>query len=303
MQGPDHETPITADVRTPSARHAPGRRMDVVLAAVALIGLVAIGLFAWRGALWRESAPSQPSATVPEAAPSAPAPQQARASGPVYPVPAPEAAQALPRLDESDIEMARLLESALGREGLAQLRTTRFVRHAVATIDNLGRDHASAHLWPVNPTPGRFTVQASATGAAVIAPENDLRYAALVRLAESVDVDTVMALYRRVYPLMQQAYEELGYPGRHFNDRVVEVIDHLLAAPEPSEPPALEAVVVRGDTPLARPWQHYVFADPALESLSSGRKIMVRVGLVNERRLKERLRALRAALVALGKER
>jgi hypothetical protein len=103
-------------------------------------------------------------------------------------------------------------------------------------------------------------------------------------------------LYRRIYPLVQQAYEEMGFPGRHFNDRLVAVIDLLLAAPEPAGPVAVEPVVVEGGLTLARPWQHFVFADPELEALPAGQKIMVRVGLVNERRLKERLRALRGAL-------
>ena len=65
----------------------------------------------------------------------------------------------------------------------------------------------------------------------VINPDNSQRYVALVLLAESVDAAAVAAAYRRMYPLFQQAYEELGYPGRYFNDRLVEVIDHLLATP------------------------------------------------------------------------
>jgi hypothetical protein len=40
----------------------------------------------------------------------------------------------------------------------------------------------------------------------------------------------------------------------------------------------------------------YEFADPALESLSSGQKIMLRVGPVNERRLKEKLAEIRGEL-------
>lgn len=312
-QGPDRDAPIVADVRSSasSPRRAPRRRggtLDWALAGVALLGLVAIGLFAWRGALWRDPAPAAaPAAPPPAAEASAPAPVAA-ASGPAYPVPAASEPAALPRLDESDLEIARLLEQALGREAQALLRTTGFVRNAVATVDNLARPHASPTRWPVNPAPGRFqvlTVADPATSATTttISPDNDVRYGALVALAESLDTDTVVALYVRLYPLVQQAYEELGYPGRHFNDRLVQVIDHLLAAPEPASPPAVEALVVRSETPLARPWQHYRFTDPALESLSAGQKIMVRVGLVNERRLKERLRALRAAVVSLGRAR
>ena len=109
-------------------------------------------------------------------------------------------------------------------------------------------------------------------------------------------MDAAARLYGRLYPLFQQSYEELGYPGRYFNDRLVGVIDHLLAAPEPGGAIAVRLVDVQGPEKLTRPWLHYEFADPALEGLSAGQKLLVRVGPVNERRLKARLAALRKAL-------
>jgi hypothetical protein len=41
----------------------------------------------------------------------------------------------------------------------------------------------------------------------------------------------------------------------------------------------------------------YEYADPALESLSSGQKILLRIGAVNARRLKAKLTEFRAELV------
>ena len=49
---------------------------------------------------------------------------------------------------------------------------------------------------------------------------------------QAVDTGRLIAVYVRYYPLFQQAFRDLGYPNGHFNDRVVEVIDDLLAAPE-----------------------------------------------------------------------
>ena len=90
------------------------------------------------------------------------------------------------------------------------------------------------------------------------------------------------ALYRRFYPLFQQAYAELATQG-HFNDRLVGVIDHLMAAPEPAQPPAVHLVEVKGEVPSTRPWVRAEYADESLEvALSAGQKIMVRVGLDNE---------------------
>jgi len=184
------------------------------------------------------------------------------------------------------------------RDMAAFLQMDGLVRRVVATVDNLGREHTPARLWPVNPTPERFAVVGSGP-VQTIGLDNAARYGALVRWIESVDMERAVALYARLYPLFQQAYEELGYPGRYFNDRLVAVIDHLLQAPEPASPVAVKLTEVKGDVPSTRPWVRYEFADPQLQSLSSGQKIMVRVGLENERRLKARLKALRA-LVATG---
>ena len=105
--------------------------------------------------------------------------------------------------------------------------------------------------------------------------------------AEAIDTSRLTGFYVRLYPLLQQAYVELGYPKGYFNDRVIVVIDHLLAAPEPPPP-----------VYVTQPRIVYEFADPALEELSAGQKAMVRVGLDNERRMKAKLRDIRTALAA-----
>ncbi len=91
----------------------------------------------------------------------------------------------------------------------------------------------------------------------------------------------------RLYPLFQQAYVELGHLDGYFNDRVIEVIDHLLAAPSPD-----------GPIPLVRPNVMYQFADPALESRSAGQKFLIRIGPDNAARVKTQLRALRERLAS-----
>ena len=52
-----------------------------------------------------------------------------------------------------------------------------------------------------------------------------------------------------------------------------------------------------GPIALVQPKIVYRFADPELESMSAGQKIMVRMGHDNELRVKARLRAIRQALV------
>lgn len=280
----------------------PSRWGLVVVVLVLLVG--AGGAWWW----WQQAqvsvatpAPPPAAASAPPVAAAPPAlPASEPASGPQNPIEAlapPDAA--LPALAGSDDHVARALGELLDARDIAVfLQMDGLVRRVVATVDNLGREHTPARLWPVHPTPERFAVVGSGP-VQTIGLDNAARYGALVRWIESVDMQRAVALYARLYPLFQQAYEELGYPGRYFNDRLVAVIDHLLQAPEPASPVAVKLTEVKGDVPSTRPWVRYEFADPQLQSLSSGQKIMVRVGLENERRLKVRLKALRA-LVATG---
>jgi len=238
------------------------------------------------------SAPDQPAAEV-----TPPAPEQA--VGPQNPIDAlapPEAA--LPRLNDADARVTTALGELLGgAKSLSFLQLDGFVRRVVATVDNLVRPQAAARMWPVQPAPGRFTVAGGAGGApATIDPANAARYGTFVAFAEAVNVERAAALYARLYPLFQEAYEELGYPGRYFNDRLIAVLDHLLQAPEPEGPVAVTLVEVKGEYATPRPWTRYEFVDPELESLSSGQKMLVRMGVANERRLKAQLAAFRSRI-------
>jgi hypothetical protein len=132
----------------------------------------------------------------------------------------------------------------------------------------------------------------------VMAADNPQRYRAFVAAVEKVDTAQAVALYRRFYPSFQAAYEELGYPGRHFNDRLVDVIDHLLQTPEPAKPPTLRLTEVKGPIASARPWVRYEFEDPALEALSSGQKMLLRMAPDARQRLKGKLAELRRAVAA-----
>jgi hypothetical protein len=300
MPEPSLGEPAAADAHPPVAlRQRRGRRLETLLLLAAGIVLVLLVLLARWGLPSREPAAPSPAATA--SAPTAAPPARASAPAVTAPASAPPFAAAaasapLPALDESDIELTRLLDPALGHEAMALLRPTQLVRNIVATVDNLDRAHAPRAVWPVNGAAGRF-VTAPLHGQLVISADNELRYTPFLLLAEGADLPALVRLYAAWYPLFQQAYVDLGYPNRQFHTRLLAVIDHLLAAPEPEGPVAVEEVRVSGATPLARPWLHMVFVDPALERLSAGQKLLVRMGAVNERRLKARLQLLRAELV------
>jgi hypothetical protein len=267
----------------------------VSIAAVAALLLTAIGL----GGLYWMQTRSRPPAERTAAPPVAEAPPQ--------PAPAPSVPAIRNPIDQSLAASAAAPASgdpqALWRHGLVELlgqsAVTRFVqsddftRRLVVTVDNLARAHAAPRLWPVNPTPGRFSVSGNGE-LRNIAPENAGRYTPLVSLITSVDAKRAAALYVSMYPQLQKAYEELGYPGRYFNDRVVEVIDHLLDTPEPpAAGPLMQLTEVKGSVPSTQPWLRYEFADTDLQSLSSGQRILLRVGPAHRAALKAKLAELR----------
>ena len=266
---------------------------------VALVLVLAAAGFGWNWWHARQAPAAVPVAAEPPAVAveATPPLQPEPPAAPQNPVQEPEGAQpALPALADADAEVGKALTELLGAKRVgAFLQIDGFVRRVVATVDNLAREQAPARIWPVHPMPGRFTVQ-KVDGAEQIADVNAQRYDAFVAFAEGVPVAAAARLYARLYPLFQVAYEELGFPGKYFNDRLVAVIDHLLAAPEPQGPVAVHLVQVEGKVPSLRPWVRYEYVDPQLQALSAGQKIMVRAGLRNERRLKAVLAKVRASV-------
>jgi len=286
-----------------------------VLVAVLLAAL--LGAAAWY--FWQQQQQTPPPAPVATpvkplsvaSAPLPPAPEEPAIRHPVQAIETavPREKKPLPPLAESDARLQAELTEALGRKNVQTfLQLDGFVRRVVATVDNLGRDHAPPSMWPVRPTPGRFTTlaQGGDTPGEVISPDNGQRYTPLVLFIESVNLKQVVQLYAYLYPLFQQAYEELGYPRKYFNDRLVAVIDLLLATPVQSGPVGVSLVEVKGPIPSERPWLRYEFADPELQALSAGQKALIRTGPVNHRRLRARLLEIRklvtrAELPAAGK--
>lgn len=264
-----------------------------VIAAVAACGLIGLGTWMW----WQRSAPPPAvSATPPVGAMPAQAPEAPAAEPTIrYPIDVPVAASA-PAVP-LDAEVA--LTDLFGRKSVLSLfQLQDFPRRFVATVDNLGRTHAPASLWPVNPAGGRFLVERQG-GFEVISADNGLRYTPHLLLIETVDLRKLVASYRHLYPLLQEAYENIGYPSRYFNDRLVEVIDQLLATPEVNWPVKVRLPVINGPFQPERPWVMYEFADPGLQSLSAGQRVLLRMGPVNQRRLKTKLAEIRQ-LVAAG---
>jgi hypothetical protein len=250
-----------------------------VVVGAGLAAVVAgLGVWIWSGNEQTEPAPEP----KPLVAPPEPAIQnQVPETGPT--------AMPLPELENSDPELNASATSVFGASTVEQwLIPNDVVRRFVVTVDNLPRKKYAERQKPIKAVPGRFGVEGP-EDALVINADNASRYAPLVQIVQALDMQKVAAEYFRLYPLFQASYKDLGYPDAYFNDRLVAVIDDLLAAPN-----------VTGPIKLTQPNVMYEYADPKLESLSAGQKAMIRMGAANAAAVKVKLRELRAA-VATGK--
>ncbi|MDX1385570.1 MAG: DUF3014 domain-containing protein, partial [Thermoanaerobaculia bacterium] len=116
-------------------------------------------------------------------------------------------------------------------------------------------------------------------------PANSLRHEALVQVFTAVDPNAAAAVVRRIRPLLQEAYADLGYPDGDFEEALEGAVSRLLATPIPERPPALEKMVTS-----------YRYVDPELEALDPAQKAFLRMGSENMRKVRSQLIAIARAL-------
>ena len=60
--------------------------------------------------------------------------------------------------------------------------------------------------------------------------------------------------------------------------------------------PQVQLLEVKGEVPSQRPWVRYEYTDPALQQLSAGQRLLLRLGPAHQARVLDWLRALRPLL-------
>ncbi|MBO9746618.1 DUF3014 domain-containing protein [Xanthomonas phaseoli pv. dieffenbachiae] len=203
-------------------------------------------------------------------------------------VPSADAADvAIPPLAQSDdAAWEALLTLVQDETALSIVLRKHLIERVVVMIDNLTQPSISRRASVLQAVSGDLQIS-STDNQLMIDQANAARYAPYVTAFTSVDAQALARSYVRFYPLFQQAYANLGAPDRYFNDRVIDVIDHLLRTPQPAEP-----IGVRRDER-----GRYLFVDPSLESLSVGQKALLRLGPTQAAAVKAQLQRIRAALL------
>jgi Protein of unknown function (DUF3014) len=226
------------------------------------------------------------------AAATAPASTTSAAGEPSIAHPLPQASGAaasapLPDLPNSDAPLHDALAQLAGADAVKNyLAPEDVIRKLVVTIDNLPRQKVAVDKRPTNAVAGPFAADGDELQA-TLNQRNFERYKPLVAVISKLDMQQLGAVYIHFYPLFQQSYQNLGYPNGYFNDRLVEVIDVMLATPDP-----------KGPIKLVRPNVMYTFADPALEARPAGQKLLIRMGPENAQAIKAKLTELRTIVTA-----
>jgi hypothetical protein len=206
----------------------------------------------------------------------------------------------LPPLQDSDTLAAESLGSLVG-VAMAEryFASEDMISRMVTTVDALSSSQVPGAIQAVQGPEGDFGVTVDDQPDASIVneegdpipqflsdPANERRYLVYVEMLEAMDTGQLVQLYQRQYPLFQEAWRQLGYADGDFNQRMLAVIDELLATPE-----------VEGPLRLKKPEAYYLFSDDDLESLSAGQKILLRMGSENAARVKAKLSEIRQALL------
>ena len=219
---------------------------------------------------------------------------------PVYDEPVPDPIpQPLPNLNESDVTVLAALK-ALNVNGLVEMIIPQdILRKFVRAVDVLEEGKVVHDYRPIVSPQGAFAADSfnvKVSGGELgeqqdveqfrLSPKNYLRYTLYVQVLSGLESDAAVTLYKRYYPLLNRAHQELGSGKGNFHSVLIRAIDKVLSAPEAG-----------GDILLIHPKVYYEFADPALEKLPEAHKLMLRMGPDNAEKVKASLRNLRVKLL------
>ncbi|SHI21213.1 DUF3014 domain-containing protein [Ferrimonas marina] len=198
------------------------------------------------------------------------------------PIPQPDP---LPALDNSDVfAMEQVTTVADGMQIGNAINEDSLLRRITVFVDNLAGGEVLRQQGPFTSMTEDFKAL-EVNNSLYLDPEGYRRYDQYAEFLYRLEEEVLRDAYLRTEPLLDEAYQELGYgPGR-FRGTLLDAIEVLLRAPEYEQPLALESHSV-----------NYQFADPDVENRSDAQKMMIRMGPDNARKVKSLLRRFKAAL-------
>jgi len=198
------------------------------------------------------------------------------------PAPAPEneSVVQLPSLNQSDGFVLEALAGLNNGARLVQLMADeQLVRRFVVLVENISRGNLPQTGLPYQGIGEQMPVTTLDDNLYVMDEAAYARFDPVIDTFVAVDTAAAVALYRTLSPLFQQAYAELGFRDREFDDVLRQAIDNVLASRE-----------LEGPFQLVKPSVMYLYADAGIENLSPVQKQLLRLGPENRAALKGKLR-------------
>ena len=255
-------------------REEPPRRIRWAIPVAILLGAATAALYV---AFTKRPTPT----SVSKAPATAATNEQARSLGG-----APEPI-AVPPLDESDAMVRRLIQALSDHPAVATwLMTNGLIRNFTAAVTNIADGMLPAKQLSALRPAASFRVLESG-GKTYIDPQTYNRYNAIAAAVGSIDPGSAAKVYATLKPRIEEAFGELGFPNRRFDQVLEGAIVTLLRTPIPDRQPEVK----RNEDAFG-----YGFADVRLENLSPAQKILLRMGPRNARVVKTRLREIALAL-------
>lgn len=194
----------------------------------------------------------------------------------------------LPTLDESDSWFSTKLPTLTWRKELLSLMVTDdMIRRFVVFTDNFSQGTLAYEHSPLVSPDAKFTATPAQSDGAITWQWDESsaqRFSLYVDLLRSMDSEMLIQWYVELRPLINQAYEELGYPEQDFTIVLHNAITKVLDMEIPKIQPELE-----------RPSVMYKYKDESLESLDDAEKLLLRLG-------KENLLVIKSVLLEINEK-
>ncbi len=188
-------------------------------------------------------------------------------------------------LDSSDENIRELAGALSGRPELTRwLRSGSLLRKFVAAVDNIANGQSPRQHIDFFQVEDEFPVL-ERDGTWYMDPEGYGRYDVVAGVFDSLDTQATIGLYRRLTPVLQSTYRDLGYPEGNFRATLMRAIEELLGVP-----------IIEGDVALEEKLESYAMSSRQLEALSQAQKHLLRMGPRNVRLIQAKLRELRSLL-------
>ncbi|MFW6323722.1 MAG: DUF3014 domain-containing protein [Desulfovibrionales bacterium] len=155
----------------------------------------------------------------------------------------------------------------------------------VTAVDNVARGKSPGEILPFLRPPSEFMEKGDNSDIILFRPASGSRYDLFLDVFESLDPETLAKVYADMEPVLQQVYQDQGYPDGDFSETMQRAVVELLKAPRVTGPVYLKKKVLT-----------YAYFDKGLEELSDARKHVIRMGPVNAARFQLKLRTIALAM-------